>query len=129
MADIKLTLSNNTNLRSPNIEEEARWMQEEGPIYYALQGKPKEALPGGWVYFVREGLLAARAKADDFVENSDLPSDEGQTYTGEPSPIKRWSVVCSSMETATHPIPHPGFQGFRYVTPEEQSDFEQAFVA
>lgn len=55
MPDIKLTLSKDTSMRSPNVDEEARWLEKEGALYYQLQGQPKEAQAGCWVYFLRDG--------------------------------------------------------------------------
>ena len=63
MDDIKLTLSNNPNLRSQTIEEEARWMKQEGPLYYTLsRNEPLRAKAGCWVYFIKGGQLAGRAE-------------------------------------------------------------------
>ena len=60
--DIKLTLSKNPNLRSQTIEEEARWMNQEGPLYYTLsRNKPLRAEAGCCVYFIKGGQLAGAA--------------------------------------------------------------------
>jgi hypothetical protein len=131
MADIKLTLSQNSRLRSRSIKEEAQWMEEEGPIYYNLgRNKPLHAEEGCWVYFIRAGRLAGRARADRIGKLRDLhPNLELVSYTGEEQPVgpESWQVACRKMEIASHPVPHEGFQGFRYVRPEEQKAFENAF--
>jgi hypothetical protein len=125
MADIKLTLSANPTMRSPSIAEEARWLEDEGPIYYQLHAKPRRAAAGCWVYFIRQGSLVARAKAQDFCRME----EELFSYTGVPSSKASWSVqVIPPMELASHPIPHAGFQGFQYVRPEDQANFDNAFV-
>lgn len=126
MADIKLTLSKNTKKRSPDIESEAKWLKKEGVLYYELHAKPRQASPGCWVYFIRDGKLLARAKASDFLwmERDDL----GGSYTGELTAHDGWRVeVKPPLKIASHPIPHGSFQGFRYVKPEENDAFEQAF--
>lgn len=130
MDDIKLTLSNNPNLRSQTIEEEARWMTEEGPLYYTLsRNKPIRAKAGCWVYFVKSGKLAARARAERIDKASKLHPEPLYSYSGDE--LERGSdnceVECKTMEVAPHPIPHKDFQGFRYVLPEEAKAFENAF--
>jgi hypothetical protein len=49
MADIKLTLSTDSQKRSQSIDEEARWLENEGALYYELSGKPRKAHGGCWV--------------------------------------------------------------------------------
>ncbi len=67
MDDIKLTLSNNPNLRSQTIEEEARWMNQEGPLFYTLgRHKPLCANEGCWVYFIKGGQLAGAPRGTDW---------------------------------------------------------------
>jgi len=102
-------------------------MIREGSLRYPLgRYRPKQADPGCWVYFLRGGKLAARARADDFVNS---PTDELDTYTGEDYRAATWDVVCSEMIVlpCQNRIPMKGFQSFRYVTEEEQADFERAF--
>lgn len=127
MADIKLTLSADPAKRSPNIEAEARWLKSKGAIYYQLQSKPLNASAGCWVYFIRDGQVVARAKAKDFrfMKAKEL----GGNYTGFPQNRAGWRVKCvPPMEIAARPIPHKGFQGFRYVSDEERVHFEGAFI-
>ncbi len=125
MEDIKMTLSANPRLRSPNIEEEARWMVEEGPIYYPLSGRPRRTEPGCWIYFIRERFLVARSRIDDIVQR--VAPEAGHTYTGAPTALKRWTIACTSMEKAKTHVAHASFQGFRYVTDDERIRFEEAF--
>ncbi|MFO0889886.1 MAG: hypothetical protein U0790_12185 [Isosphaeraceae bacterium] len=131
MADIKLPLSSDPRRRSQTIQEEKEWMESEGPIYHNLgRGKPQNFWKGCWVYFIKNGQVAGRSRAERVKPLEELLSDpELYTYTGEESPAKLKShhVVCESMEIASHPIPHEGFQGFRYVRPEERRAFENAF--
>jgi hypothetical protein len=126
MADIRLTLSTDPKTRSPGVAEEARWIAEEGAIYYELSSRPLRARPGCWVYFIRAGQLAARARANDFLWMD--AEDMGGTYSGVLEGQSCWRVkVVPPMELAKHPIAHKGFQGFRYVTEDEQATFEAAF--
>ncbi len=128
MSDIKLTLSQDTSLRSEKVEDEAAWMSEEGPIYYQLHRRPKTALPGCRVYFVRAGRLVGRAIAEDFVEQTG--EEELYSFTGAQQTHEGWSVHCSEMEVLDEPFrieTQSGFQGFRNVQGEEQKQFEQAF--
>jgi hypothetical protein len=123
--DIKITMARGP-MRAPSIEKEAEWMADRGRLWYPLPGRPKQAHHNCWVYFIRAGEMAARARAVQFKPASQLRQLVG--YDGEPSRSKApWSVACSTMELATQPIPHRGFQGFRYVTPEESGSFENAF--
>jgi hypothetical protein len=128
--DIKLTLSNNPNLRSQTIEEEARWMNQEGPLYYTLsRNKPLRAEAGCWVYFIKGGQLAGRARAERIGKASELHPEPLFSYSGKEleQPPDNYEVECKTMEVASHPIPHKGFQGFRYVLSEEVRAFENAF--
>ncbi len=124
MADIKVTLSADPEKRTESIIQEAKWLEKEGALWYPLQGRPKKADPGCWVYFIREGELAARAKSESF----DPPSGE-QMYGFKGKPEKRdtWKVRVSKMELAKKHLSYKGFQGFRYVTNEEKEKFEKAF--
>ena len=126
MRDIKLTLSKNPAMRSPNVEAEANWLKEEGAIYYQLPSQPREAHAGCFVYFIRDGQLVARAKANDFLY---MEAEElGGSYTGVPTTRGGWRVeVVPPMEIAKRPIVHQGFQGFRYVEEDEKGSFERAF--
>src|SRR4051812_42195837 len=111
MVDIKLTLSTDPKKRSPSAEQEARWLAEEGLIYYELPSKPRQARPGCWVYFIRAGRLAARARAREFKWMD--ASEIGGTYTGVDEGQSCWRVVVESpMEIAVRSVPHSGFQGF-----------------
>lgn len=123
MRDIKLTLAKDPAMRSPNVEAEAKWMEEEGAIYYQLPSQPKEAQAGCFVYFVRDSQLVARAKANDFLY---MEADEvGASYTGVKATRGCWRVeVVPPMEIAKRPIVH---QGFRYVQGDEKASFERAF--
>lgn len=100
-------------------------MKQEGPLYYPLgRNRPLHAKAGCWVYFVRDGAVVARAKVDRILRQ---PAGVLYTYTGAVRNSDGWHVECSAMELAKKRIPHPGFQGFRYVTADEQSVFEAAF--
>ena len=69
-------------------------------------------------------------RADRIGKLKDLhPNLELSSYTGEEQSVapESWQVACRKMEIASHPVPHGGFQGFRYVRPEEQKAFEKAF--
>jgi hypothetical protein len=124
--DIKLTLGTDTKLRSPTIQDEARRVQAEGPIYYPLQGRPRHCGPGDTVYFIRDGTVAARARVDAIVPKSELPRPL-RTYSGRLGLPTAWSVSCSRMTVASRPVPHSGFQGFRYVSDDELPLFTAAF--
>jgi len=126
MADIKLTLSKDPKKRAPDIESEARWLQKEGHLYYELQTQPLRASAGCWVYFVRNGKLMARARASDFRR---MTKDElGGSFTGELAHHDGWRVeIKPPMQIAIRPISHAGFQGFRYVRPDEVAAFKRAF--
>jgi len=126
MADIMLTLSTNPDLRAPSIEEEARWLKNRRALYYPLHIKPARPVEGSWVYFVRNGTVVGRAKAKRVVcwdkENGEV------TYTGVELGNPGWRVqIAPPMEIARRRLPHDGFQGFRYVTSQEQKRFEGAF--
>ncbi len=125
MEDIKITLSRNQNLRSPSIEAEKEWLEKNGGLYYPLgRGKPKRTAPGRWVYFIRGGELVARSP----IEKITPPDYEGKiSYKGEKTNIGSWEIYVTSMELAKKRIPYRGFQGFRYVTNEEASEFEACF--
>ena len=126
MRDIKLTLSTDPAKRSPSTEEEARWLAKQGELWYPLgPNRPVEAGPGCWVYFIRGGKLVSRAKAESF----DPPSGKAKvSYTGSPTNRgSSWEVRVTAMELARVRLDHPGFRGFRYVTPDEQASFERAF--
>ena len=125
MADIKMTLSRDPSLRAPNIEEEKRWLEKEGRLWYPL-GRycPKKAHPGCWVYFIRGGRLVARAKAISFDPPSNTPK---VSYKGVLAKQGSWEVCITSMELAKQVVLYKGFQGFRYVTDQEKRQFEEAF--
>jgi len=124
MKDIKVTLSQRPE-RAPNIEAEAEWMEEEGELWYPLgRNKPLEAVVGCWVYLLRDGHLVGRARAEDFEHFERSPS---YTYSGEPGQLNGWEVKCVEIEVATRRPKHTGFQGFRYVSDEEQAEFAEAF--
>ncbi len=124
--DIKLTLAAGSKIRSPTIDAEARWIEDNGPIYYGLPTKPKEAGPGSWVYFLRDGALRARARIDQMVSGDEM--GERFTYTGAPIESAPWNQAVSKMELANRPIPQKGFQGYRYVSDLEASTFVTAFT-
>lgn len=123
--DIKITLDSHSKKRSPTIEAEARWMLEHGSLWYPLHAEPKRVHPGCWVFFVRDGRMVARARADRFVQRRELARTS--SYAGHRQVPASWNVECSSMQVATHPITHAGFQGFRYVKTEERQEFGAAF--
>lgn len=124
MRDIKLTLSRRPE-RAPNIKAEAEWMQQEGELWYPLgRNKPVEADVGCLVYFVRDGHLVGRAYAEEFRH---FERSASYTYSGEDHQLNGWEVKCITIEIATHRPAHKGFQGFRYLTDAERSEFEAAF--
>ena len=70
--------------------------------------------------------MVARAKAVKFryVKKNELDG----TYTGAPAEKDCVRVkVQRPMQIALRPLRHSGFQGFRYVTAQELSTFEDAF--
>jgi hypothetical protein len=124
MRDIKLTLSTDPRLRAPSIQDEAQRMKREGNLWYPLHVRPKYAGAGCWVYFIRDGELVARARAEEIKE---CHEETLYSYTGKPMELDGWHVRCNNVELATKPISHLGFQGFRYVTSDDQKLFENAF--
>lgn len=126
MKDIKYTLSRAAD-RTNSIEEELKWLRDEGSLSYSLSaGKPQSTGRGNWIYFIRGGELVGRAR----IKELRPPSGEVRySYANEPYTVTAWEAVISEMELATSPIPHKGFQGFRYVTDEERSRFEASFAA
>lgn len=123
--DIKITLSLDAS-RAESIEAEAAWLQEQGQLWYPVgKGQPKFAKAGCWVYFIRKGLLVARAVAKTF-----KPAGGAQrySYAGKKTTSTAWEVAIQKMELATRPLPHKGFQGFRYVGDAETPAFEAAFA-
>lgn len=126
MKDIKLTLSKDPTMRSPNVIEEAKWLEKEGAIYYQLQGFPRQVEAGCYVYFIRNGAIVGRAIAEEFLYMK--LEDLGGSYTGVPSTKGGIRVkVVPPMEVSTKTLFHDSFQGFRYVKEEEQESFEDAF--
>jgi len=124
MPDIKITIIVDASVHAPNIHEDARWLEDEGCLYYPLSGKPRQASPGCWVYFIRGGALVARAKATEFV----WVTKKLYSYRRKPMRSNRWHVkYVSPLVIAKRPIRHRGFQGFRYVTSAEKRRFESAF--
>jgi hypothetical protein len=126
MAAIKYTLSRDTSRRAPSIEAEAQWLREEGFLWYPLNVKPQRARIGDWVYFIRDGSMVARARI-----TARSPNDASEfftTYTGQKVETSCFQIQVKQMELARLPIPHKGFQGFRYVTAKELPAFERAFI-
>jgi hypothetical protein len=125
MADIKYTLSRDISMRTPSIEAEAVWLSEEGSLWYPLNVKPRRARIGDWVYFIRDGSMVARARI-----TARKPNDASEiftSYTGENVKTSCYQIQVKQMELARPPVPHKGFQGFRYVTDGELPIFERAF--
>jgi hypothetical protein len=106
-------------------------MENKGPIFHNVgKNRPLHSDVGCWVYFIREKKVVARSRAREFAKSEELFEDNvAVTYTGVVQDAKpgTWRVVCDKMELASHPFPHDGFQGFRYVRPDEQKAFEGAF--
>lgn len=122
--NIKLTLSTDPNLRAPSIEAEKAWLAKERKLFYPLgPRRPKFSDAGNFVYFIRAGKVVARAL---IAASATLPA-ELWTYTGRKHVFSGFSIQINEMELATRPVPHRGFQGFRYVQPDEEADFEEAF--
>ncbi len=77
---------------------------------------------------MRAGQLVARARADDFVKQTG--KEELYTYKDVEQKKDSWSVKCTRMEVLLKPYrisTTSGFQGFRNVQGEEQTQFEEAF--
>lgn len=127
MEDIKYTLSSDKSLRSSTIVDEEKWLKKCGKLYYSVgKGKPQRTDIGCWVYFIKNGVLAARSKIIEISQSSDNPKT---TYTGAVKYSGPWEIVIASMELAViKDLKHKGFQGFRYVTADERSDFDKCFV-
>ena len=120
MEDIKYTLSSNPSLRSQTIKAEQDWLKECGELYYSIgNGRPQRTSEGCWIYFIKNGELAARSKIIKIAQSTNNPKT---TYTGKIKSSGPWEVLIQSMELAKNPIPQKGFQGFRYVKAEELSD-------
>lgn len=127
MTDIKLTLSKDIKKRAPDIHSEARRLKKVGALYYELHTKPLHASNGDWVYFIRDGEVVGRAKANRFLWMS--KNDLGTSYTGKLTDHDGWHVeIKAPMQIAFRLIPHNSFQGFRYVRPEEKATLESAFA-
>jgi hypothetical protein len=128
MRDIKLTLSqdDSTYAADPNIEAQFMQMQSDGLLYYPLHTMPRQTRAGCLVYFIYDDHIAARAEAVDFVDGSQLPSPL-YTYQGKGLPQPPAYVACKNLELVKKALLHRGFQGFRYVKPEEVQAFEDAF--
>jgi hypothetical protein len=127
MTDIKIILSQDDDIYAANPDTEGRFMDSCGPLYYPLHVMPRQTQAGCWVYFIFQNKLVARAQADAFSTSSDLKNNL-YTYRDAEMDSAPAYVECSKMERATRPISTPGgFQGFRYVKPEEQQAFEGAF--
>jgi hypothetical protein len=100
-------------------------MKREGPLYYRLNGRPRHAENGCWVYFIFDGYVRARSRA----LFADKPPKKLFSYTGMPMLVKGWHAECREMEIA-EPEPklkHKSFRGFRYVTDDEAVSFAAAF--
>lgn len=122
--DIKLTLSTDPKLRAPSIEAERAWLAKERRLFYPLgPRRPRFTRADNLVYFIRNGKVVARAV---IVRISDSPG-ERPTYTGEKHVFNGPEIEISDMELATKPVAHAGFQSFRYVQPDEEAEFEEAF--
>jgi predicted HNH restriction endonuclease len=87
---------------------------------------PSHAKPGCWVYFIRQGLVAARAKVQGFVHRKKI-TQSLRTYSGQRARPAEWNVKCSSMHMPKTRVLHRSFQGFQYVTAEEAKTFRRAF--
>lgn len=104
------------------MKDEARRLEEEGALVYPLHARPRLASRRCWVYFVRDGYLVGRAMAADFYKED----KETYSYGGKTMEGGKWIVKCvPPLQIAIRRISHSGFQGFRYVTPEDR--FETAF--
>jgi predicted HNH restriction endonuclease len=124
--DIKLTLAGTSKIRSPTIEAEARWIEDNGPIYYGLPSRPKQSGVGSWVYFLRDGQLKARARIDAIIRGKEL--GRMSSFSGQALPTAAWNLAVTSMELSKRQIAQRGFQGFRYVTSMEARLFQSAFT-
>jgi hypothetical protein len=126
MSDLLVTLSTDPSRRAPSIEDEKERLDKEKHLWYPLgPKKPQRADSLRWIYFVREGNVVARAKVDG-IELLD-PKMELCSFTGEREVVKGYYIQYSGMKITKKPIPHKGFQGFRYVTQMQQRQLEEAF--
>jgi hypothetical protein len=125
MADIKYTLSTDTRRRAQSIEAEAEWLSREGSLWYELNVEPQRATIGDLVYFIRAGEMVARARITDCAWKD--ASEMGGSYSGVETTTSCNRFEIKDMELAKRPVPHRGFQGFRYVTSKELPAFERAF--
>ncbi len=78
MRSIKLTLSTDPKMRSPSASDEARWLRSARSLKYQLHRLPLHAAAGDWVYFIREGRVVARARAQGFTRREVI----GRSYRG-----------------------------------------------
>jgi hypothetical protein len=126
VAAIKITLSTERRRRAPSIEAEAGWLRRQRSLWYELNVRPRRAGIGDWVYFIRDGAMVARSHiaACEWKDASEM----GGTYTGEKVERSCFRIKVNQMELAKRPLLHQGFQGFRYVTPQEERRFEVAFT-
>ena len=126
MEDLKYTLSTDPSFRSQYIEDEAKWMADQGFLLYPIHIKPVRAEPGCWIYFVRDGQMVGRARIQGFVTT--VVSDDLYTFTGEPASKTCWNIKATAMEIAKTPIEtEVGFQSFRYLSDEERRSWAEAF--
>ena len=126
MADIMITLSTDSRVYAGSIEQEANWAKSDGPLWYPLPTMPRRASEGCWVYFILRGYMVGRARINK-IRSKRLWT--GRTHKGKLLKHHGPAVVCSSVQVATSPVKHSGFQGYRYVAGPLLMKFHKAFNA
>lgn len=126
MADIKITLSRNSQRYAADIDEEIQYLNSQGWLWYKLsgKGKPKKVEPGDYVYFVLKGKVAGRAIIQT------ITSPDGEILkTQKKKDISRtgWGIIIKKMEKPKEDILTNGFQSFRYLSLEEERTFPPVF--
>lgn len=109
MEDILVTTLK--SLSNESASEAAKCIREGGGYYFrALSSKPKDAGVGSKVFFVENGYIRGYAVISAFYDKCERVCEEtGKSWKGKcfvVMPVSSWHWI--------KPIPHKGFQGFRY---------------
>jgi predicted RNA-binding Zn-ribbon protein involved in translation (DUF1610 family) len=125
MADIKVTLSRDSEKHAGTLEEEASWLESEESLIWPFSGRPARNIVGGWIYFVFDGRVRARAAL------CGARKQTSPVWTYREARIRSasgwWIEYRAPMEMASHPAKCRGFQSPRYVTANERRRFENCF--